>query len=218
MLLANARVPSDGEGGLLLLRLQDFPVLKSEFGSVRVGTSKLGSDSRPLGLFPPILIHRVNNEFYALDAACTHEGCTVRPLDPVARVCPCPCHGSLYRPDGTVERGPARFPLRRFVTRFAGEDELAVELPDVSFALKGFRIQAISMRIRLEFIAFEGIEYEVRFRRSLSSSWSGPIAFSLAEDGPLDQTVVLGRAHFATVYVEAVPGSLYAVAMRTGPV
>ena len=38
-------------------------------------------------------------------AACTHDGCIVDRV--VEGLITCPCHGSRFRLDGTVERGPA---------------------------------------------------------------------------------------------------------------
>ncbi|MGI0484179.1 cytochrome b6-f complex iron-sulfur subunit [Pantanalinema rosaneae CENA516] len=42
---------------------------------------------------------------------CTHLGCTF-PWNPIDQQFQCPCHGSLYAPDGTVIRGPAPLPLK----------------------------------------------------------------------------------------------------------
>jgi cytochrome b6-f complex iron-sulfur subunit len=42
---------------------------------------------------------------------CTHLGCTF-PWNPLDQQFQCPCHGSLYAPDGSVERGPAPLPLK----------------------------------------------------------------------------------------------------------
>ncbi len=44
---------------------------------------------------------------------CTHLGCTF-PWNPNDQQFQCPCHGSLYAPDGTVVRGPAPLPLKIF--------------------------------------------------------------------------------------------------------
>lgn len=42
---------------------------------------------------------------------CTHLGCTF-PWNPTDQQFQCPCHGSLYAPDGSVVRGPAPLPLK----------------------------------------------------------------------------------------------------------
>lgn len=42
---------------------------------------------------------------------CTHLGCTF-PWNGIDQQFQCPCHGSLYAPDGSVVRGPAPLPLK----------------------------------------------------------------------------------------------------------
>jgi nitrite reductase/ring-hydroxylating ferredoxin subunit len=211
-------VPPDT--GLLRLRLSDFPVLQKEFGSIRLGTSPIDTDHHPVGLFYPVLIKRAaNNQFYALDTACSHEGCTVPTFDPAARCMQCPCHGSQYYIDGTVRRGPANFPLRSFTVHYDGSDSLAVELPDVSFALQAVDVQPVGGRLHLQFIAFDQLEYEIHFRASATSDWTGPLPFSLTPTGAADQLSVMGHADYADVYVDrSGPTGFYAVAIRSASV
>jgi Rieske Fe-S protein len=57
------------------------------------------------------------NSFTAVEAVCTHEGCTVSNADGDQYVCP--CHGSRYSRSGQVLRGPAVASLRRYTTSFA---------------------------------------------------------------------------------------------------
>jgi len=56
------------------------------------------------------------NSFTAIDATCTHEGCTVTNTDGDQYVCP--CHGSRYTRSGQVVHGPALASLRRYTTSF----------------------------------------------------------------------------------------------------
>lgn len=51
-------------------------------------------------------------ELFAVSAVCTHLGCKVH-WNSVEMSWDCPCHGSRFRPDGTVIEGPALSPLRR---------------------------------------------------------------------------------------------------------
>lgn len=57
--------------------------------------------------------------FSAIDAVCTHEGCTITGADGSAYVCP--CHGSRYNRSGQVLQGPARASLRLYATTFAND-------------------------------------------------------------------------------------------------
>ena len=54
--------------------------------------------------------------FSAIDAVCTHEGCTITGFAGDTYVCP--CHGSRYSLNGQVTGGPARASLRRYTTTF----------------------------------------------------------------------------------------------------
>ena len=51
-------------------------------------------------------------ELYAVSNVCPHMGCKVH-WNSVETSWDCPCHGSRFRPDGTVIEGPALSPLKR---------------------------------------------------------------------------------------------------------
>ena len=57
--------------------------------------------------------------FLAIDAVCTHEGCTITGADGSDYVCP--CHGSRYNRDGKVIGGPAMANLRQYATTVAND-------------------------------------------------------------------------------------------------
>jgi len=66
-----------------------------------------------------ILLHRLGDDVRALSGVCTHRG---GPLgDEVRDGCvTCPWHGSKFRlTDGSIEAGPATFPLARYEARVA---------------------------------------------------------------------------------------------------
>jgi Rieske Fe-S protein len=48
---------------------------------------------------------------HAFSGRCTHLGCRIDRV--IGDEAVCPCHGSRYKPDGTVAAGPATRPLRR---------------------------------------------------------------------------------------------------------
>jgi glycine/D-amino acid oxidase-like deaminating enzyme/nitrite reductase/ring-hydroxylating ferredoxin subunit len=53
-----------------------------------------------------------DGELFAVSNVCTHVGCKVH-WNSVETSWDCPCHGSRFRPDGTVIEGPALTPLKR---------------------------------------------------------------------------------------------------------
>lgn len=53
-----------------------------------------------------------DGELFAVSNVCTHLGCKVH-WNSVETTWDCPCHGSRFRPGGTVVEGPALSPLKR---------------------------------------------------------------------------------------------------------
>jgi len=73
-----------------------------------------------------IFVFRDKDKGFAVaSAVCTHLGCTVAYF-PSDRQFHCPCHGSVYRPDGTVGHGPAPRPLEWFEVTMARDGQLQV--------------------------------------------------------------------------------------------
>jgi Rieske Fe-S protein len=64
-----------------------------------------------------LLARLTPDTFAALNAVCTHEGCTVSRF--ASPVFVCPCHGSRYTTSGEVVQGPAPAALPRYPTEFA---------------------------------------------------------------------------------------------------
>lgn len=90
-----------------------------------------------------LFVFRQGKTFYAISAACTHLGCTVKmeKLQQPKKVKTrqrefeeqyefhCPCHGSKYYGDGTNYAGPAPRPLDYFKLEMAAEDgQLVVDM------------------------------------------------------------------------------------------
>ncbi len=81
-----------------------------------------------------LFVARDKGAFHVISAICTHLGCTVQwrgtEFD-------CPCHGSRYRPDGTVIAGPAPRPLPWFEAGLSPDGFLLVD--SAVHVVRGFR-------------------------------------------------------------------------------
>jgi cytochrome b6-f complex iron-sulfur subunit len=109
-------VPSpDGEDtalgeGWVEVALSEYPDLREVGGSAYV--------SRPDALLEVTVLHVADDTFAAVWRICTHGACETE-WDGDALVCP--CHGSRFGVDGSVEEGPATVPLRTFETVRRGD-------------------------------------------------------------------------------------------------
>jgi Rieske Fe-S protein len=105
--------------GVIRLSLADHPDLGQPRGSVRI---------QPTGERDSLYVLALgDNQFAAVSPVCTHRGCTVELQD---EHLVCPCHGSTYDRNGTVLRGPAEQPLRRYRLRVeSGIIEIALREP-----------------------------------------------------------------------------------------
>jgi cytochrome b6-f complex iron-sulfur subunit len=96
----------------------------------REGTVEIGApDAYPIGTLAFVPEARVylgcdERGYYAIDATCTHLGCTPR-LDAEGFVCP--CHGSRFDRDGQVTSGPAPRALDRVYVGRAASGRLVVD-------------------------------------------------------------------------------------------
>ena len=98
--------------GEVALALADYPELQRVGGVLPV---------RPDGGGKPIMLVRGEGErFSAFLLKCTHLGCTVG-WNAEARSFDCPCHGSRFKVDGAVMRGPAKRPLTAYAVSFDGQ-------------------------------------------------------------------------------------------------
>ncbi len=95
------------QAGTVSFPFSGFPQLQSVGGSV---AGRPGGAPRPLAI---LVIALPGPTYAALDAICTHLGCTVGYDAPRGLVI-CPCHDSHYSADGVVQQGPATRDLERF--------------------------------------------------------------------------------------------------------
>lgn len=72
-----------------------------------------------------IFIYRDHESIQAISAVCTHLGCLVNKSDDGFE---CPCHGSVYRSDGSVIKGPAPRALSWYRMDKAPDGNMIVDL------------------------------------------------------------------------------------------
>jgi nitrite reductase/ring-hydroxylating ferredoxin subunit len=65
----------------------------------------------------PLLLLRRGNTIHALDDRCAHRGCALHEGRLEGETIICPCHGSTFRLDGSLVRGPATSPQPSFAAR-----------------------------------------------------------------------------------------------------
>jgi cytochrome b6-f complex iron-sulfur subunit len=95
--------------GLGMLRLPKAAVLSSPSKKFRVTLPETLSAGQ--AYVPPgraVAMFRDDGGVFAISLVCTHLGCIVKAA---AEGFECPCHGSLFKLDGSVTRGPAPSPL-----------------------------------------------------------------------------------------------------------
>ncbi|MGB3303042.1 MAG: Rieske (2Fe-2S) protein [Gordonia sp. (in: high G+C Gram-positive bacteria)] len=66
-----------------------------------------------------VITQPVAGTFEGFTATCTHAGCALSGVR--NGLIECPCHGSKFRLDGTVEAGPAEKPLKKVPVRVDGD-------------------------------------------------------------------------------------------------
>lgn len=100
-----------GAGGAILAK----DILGNPIPAAQILADAPGTRALVAGLAgePTYLIVKEDNTLNAIGIVdnCTHLGCTF-PWNTIDQQFQCPCHGSLYAPDGTVVRGPAPLPLK----------------------------------------------------------------------------------------------------------
>lgn len=201
------------------INLRDFPELSSPGDSVRIGTSPIVQSSpeeiRSIGPLQPIIINRGDgDQFYVLDAACTHQGCSVRRLDPVAQVMVCPCHGSQFRINGEVPPGreqPATTGLLQYDFRLI-DDVLEIQIPNEVFwevdQIRGnfFDLKVErgtpANRLQISFFGIVDLIYEIYFRENLAAPLE-KLKFATSPDGALNHEEIPAPSDdFVHIFVE----------------
>jgi Rieske Fe-S protein len=201
--------------GILRVKISSFPTLANPNGSVRLLLNP-ATQNGPSGFFYPVIINRgQNDQFFALNSRCTHQGCVVPTFNGTASICP--CHGSRYAIDGSIIfafGGGAQPPLARYPTTYDGVDLLCVEIPSLGYSVIGSTVETgAGPRFSLSFPTRSQVRYEVRFRQNLADP-GVMVPLSTTEAGPATSNFRTGTGGTVTVYVDRTTASgFYSVAV-----
>jgi cytochrome b6-f complex iron-sulfur subunit len=77
-----------------------------------------------------VYVVRTPTGFFAETVICQHLGCITQ-WNPEDNLIECPCHGSRYKMDGAIVRGPTTRPLPHFAVRLMPDGTLQVDKSDV---------------------------------------------------------------------------------------
>ena len=73
-----------------------------------------------------VYIVRAEKGIWAMSAVCTHLGCITQ-WKPESNQIACPCHGSKFGRNGSVEAGPAPRTLPHFAVRLTADNALEID-------------------------------------------------------------------------------------------
>jgi nitrite reductase/ring-hydroxylating ferredoxin subunit len=165
--------------------------------SFGVVTSVISGRNLHASPYYPILINRTTgNQFFALEAKCTHQGCVVPPAGGQ-----CPCHFSRYNLDGTVLVGPAPSPLTSYPITYDGSDLLTIEVPGLGYSVTGSPLEtAQGSRFQLTFPTQSGLTYEAQFQENIETAGSA-VSFADSANGTANLTSIAGTGGNLSVYI-----------------
>lgn len=94
--------------GQYTFSFSQFSALAAQGGSVHV---RVAATSGPKDLY----VTRVSDSsVIAVTTTCTHEQCTIGVFNGSIQKYTCPCHGSQFNADGSVDNGPANAALQAY--------------------------------------------------------------------------------------------------------
>ena len=101
----------ESNSGVVEIDTKDYPELATPGGMLAM---------KPSDAKRPVLVMRIeHNQFRVMSLKCPHLGCTVR-WDNEEQLLRCPCHGSRFKDNGEVSKGPAKNSLTQYPAETAG--------------------------------------------------------------------------------------------------
>ena len=82
---------------------------------------------------------RTSRGFYAETQICQHLGCITQ-WHPESNLIECPCHGSRYKRDGAIVRGPTPRPLPHYAMRLMPDGTLLIDKSEIVPAVQILKV------------------------------------------------------------------------------
>jgi nitrite reductase/ring-hydroxylating ferredoxin subunit len=196
-------VQETGPGGVLYLRISDYPALTLPLGSLRIGLHPVdGTDLGGRPYYPILINHLGAGVYYVLKSRCTHEGCVLPTYNLAQMEMFCSCHSSRFHFDGSVKAGPASRPLDAY--EFSVSDGvMQIQVPEMPLSLSALHAVSVGgqQRFRIEFKSEPDVEYEVvrRTRLEEAEAWTA-VPFSPTPSGAATQTRFTGSGSRVSLY------------------
>lgn len=182
--------------GQFTFKVSDHPELASDLGSISLEVPGL----------PNILVTRLAaGQFVAVTSVCTHEGCGVQPYSGLFAGMHCPCHRSLFAPDGSVIHGPASEPLYRYKLAYDGQDSITLDLVKFSYLISA-QLAPVTLhghkRLAITFQTEPQNNYVIMFKPTLDATDWTQIMFSETEGDDAAEDMFFGTGESVTLYVD----------------
>lgn len=131
----------EGIVGAYPLSLNAYPVLKNDYGCVRIVIAQLPA-------LPGILVTRLPGAvFTAVSEKCPHQGCSVNLFNSSSQNFLCPCHRATYDSAGKIVSGPTRKSLTPYTATFDGVDTVTIDVPGLTGVSEPLPVNAVLQEI-----------------------------------------------------------------------
>jgi len=122
----NLRIKDDKLMGLYHIDLNEYPILRETWGSVKIRVTCIDSSWMDM-VVARVTQEACNSDFTAVWELCPHEGQPIDLLHPELHLFRCTGHGTLFDSCGNYLEGPAAEDLEKYPTFYDGGDDLYVD-------------------------------------------------------------------------------------------
>lgn len=123
----NVKLKDNKMMGMYHLNLNDYPILKEMWGSVKIRIICMDDSWRDI-IVARVTQEKCDTDFTAVWQLCPHEGQEVSLLHPEEHIFVCSGHGTVFDACGHYIDGPAAEDLEIYPTHYDGGDDLFIDI------------------------------------------------------------------------------------------